>query len=340
MQCMKKCLTALVLALVMAVSAIGFMPAAVSASEGNSKPHTEAAVLRMSGFLSGLPIAGSISPAALNAVSPTSHTLNVGDEATLVVETIPLFAYVAFPTGSALIWGVDNPAVATISGSGLTVTVTAIGSGIATVTAELFYFGTLIDDVEFTITVSAPATPTGIERDGDEEQEVPLGGNLQLSVTYQPDTVIALPGGWDVYWSTSDTAIATVNSATGEVTGVALGTATITAQLRNAGTAEGTAVTFEVEVIFGIRFGELTGTGASQQVAVYVFGPIPIGAELFVIRTLGGSHGMLYDFIAAPSGFIDICDAVVRLDVFLVDSVMGFFMGTPPIEDAYWIRTS
>ena len=115
-----------------------------------------------------------------------------------------------------------NPDVATVDAAGL---VTAVAAGEATI---VVYTGAATNPeakAEFTVTVNAKPVPVyGITLSQDEATLLPAA-TLGLKATLSEDR----PEGYSVRYTSSDVTVATVN-ATGVVTAVAIGEATITAQ--------------------------------------------------------------------------------------------------------------
>ena len=115
-----------------------------------------------------------------------------------------------------------NPNVATVDAAGL---VTAVAAGEATI---VVYTGNATNPeakAEFTVTVNAKPVPVyGITLSQTEASLLPAA-KLGLKATLSEDR----PEGYSVRYTSSDVTVATVN-ATGVVTAVAIGEATITAQ--------------------------------------------------------------------------------------------------------------
>jgi len=103
-----------------------------------------------------------------------------------------------------------------------------------------------------TIITGMPPPPTGLSP-GIMNREVRVGGRIELQVGILPGiSPFNLPEGWSIRWW-SNSANATVETshffdAASVVTGVALGSATISAQLHNGTALYGNVVTFNVEV--------------------------------------------------------------------------------------------
>lgn len=150
-------------------------------------------------------------------VSPTSHTMHVGDKTTLTATVWPSSS----GTGG-LAWTSSNSSVATVDSDGK---VTAVGLGTAQITAS--HSG---QSASCTITVT-PIEVTSITLDRTT-LNLGVAKTKTLVATIMPSNATDKT----VTWTTSDASVATVTSA-GVVRGVAYGTATITATSSNGLTA-------------------------------------------------------------------------------------------------------
>ncbi len=164
-------------------------------------------------------------------VAPTAVAIS-GDTEVTKGETIQL-SYATTPekvspsTLAGLTWASENDAVATVDQTGL---VTGVAAGTAKITV------TISETVkaEYSVTVSEIIAPTAISI-SSTETTVEAGKTITFTATTTPE-IINVP----LTWESSDTAVATVNEE-GVVTGVAAGTAKITAKY-------GTVVSDEVEI--------------------------------------------------------------------------------------------
>src|SRR5205823_762908 len=122
-------------------------------------------------------------------------------------------------SGRAITWGSNNTGVAAVSGAGL---VTAAAAGSATITATS-------EGQSGTATVSVTAVRVSVTSVtvSPATASVQAGQTLQLTATPKDANGSALSGR-TVTWTTSNVGVATVSS-TGLVSGVAAGSATITA---------------------------------------------------------------------------------------------------------------
>src|SRR5437667_177682 len=154
-------------------------------------------------------------PVASVAVSPVAAGLTVG--ATTQLTATPEDANGTALSGRVVTWATSNAAAATVSASGL---VTGVAAGSATITATSEgQSGTSAITVTNVPVASVTVSPTAAG--------VTVGATTQLTATPKDANGTALSGRV-VTWATSNAAAATV-SASGLVTGVAAGSATITA---------------------------------------------------------------------------------------------------------------
>jgi len=145
-------------------------------------------------------------------------------------------------TGRAVTWATDNGSVATVdAASGV---VTGVSAGMATITATAEG-----QTGAATITVQLPVASVDV---------TPLAASVRVGLTV---TLTATPRdaggnpltGRTVTWASDNGSVATVDAASGVVTGVSAGVATITA------TSEGQSGSAAVTVWFGVT-GSWTGT--------------------------------------------------------------------------------
>ena len=160
------------------------------------------------------------------SVSPTALSLTVGDTSTLTATVSPGDA-----TNKNVTWSSNNTSVATVSGG----TVTAVAAGSATITVTT-------EDGDKTATCSvtvnnATVAVTGVSLN-KQSTSIAVGGNETLTATVSPNNATNKT----VSWSTSAPNIASVNSS-GQVTGLAAGSATITATTADGGFTASCTVT-------------------------------------------------------------------------------------------------
>lgn len=160
------------------------------------------------------------------SVAPASVTLNPNDteQLTATVNVTPSTA------DQSVTWTSSNTNVATVTASGV---VTAIAQGTATITAT-----SKLDNTKSgtcAVTVNAPATPIPVTAIALNKgaTTIAVGGTETLTVSYTPADANTGKG---ITWSSSDQSKAIVDNS-GKVTGVAVGTATITATSEGGKTA-------------------------------------------------------------------------------------------------------
>src|SRR3989441_6285178 len=162
------------------------------------------------------------------AVSPAAATVSVGGTQQLGAVLKDASGNVL--TGRTVTWASSNSALATVSGTGL---VTGVAAGSVAIAAAS-------EGKSGTATVTVANVPVASVTISPSAPNIYVGGTLQLTATLK-DASGNLLGGRTVSWMTSSGAVATV-SASGLVTGLAVGTATITA------TSEGQSGTAAVTV--------------------------------------------------------------------------------------------
>jgi hypothetical protein len=114
------------------------------------------------------------------------------------------------------VWSSSNTAVATVSSSGV---VTAVGAGTATIYLRQVTNSLVYAEQSVNITVNALPTVS------------PIGGTFTLNAGSNTTLTSSPSGG---AWSSSNTAIATINSSTGLLNAVSAGTSTISYKVTNA----------------------------------------------------------------------------------------------------------
>jgi len=167
-------------------------------------------------------------PVASVAVSPTSASVSVGQ--TVQLAATPKDANGNPLTGRTVTWSSGNTAVATVSASGL---VTGVSAGAATITAAS-------EGQSGSAAITVTSVPVASVAVSPASASVQTGQAVQLTAT--PKDANGNPlSGRTIVWTSSNTAAATVNTS-GRVTGVAAGSATITA------TSEGKSGTAAITV--------------------------------------------------------------------------------------------
>lgn len=154
-------------------------------------------------------------PVASVVVTPAATNLVIGGVITLAAS--PRDASGNPLAGRVITWQSSAPGVATVGANG---DVTAVAVGTADVTAT-------IEGVSGKATVTVSAVPVATVAVGPANASIVQGATVQLTATPKDNGGAALAGR-TVTWTSSDASVASV-SATGLVTGLAPGSATITA---------------------------------------------------------------------------------------------------------------
>ncbi len=163
--------------------------------------------------------------ASITIASATTGTLvSIGDTRALTASARDASQNVI--ANASVTWSTSNASVATVTGSGATATVTAVGNGSAAITATSGSVqASLAVDVaqRFATLVVTPATPS-----------LAIGATAPLVVSARDARNAAIGGITGTTFSTSDRSKALVD-ATGIVTAIAPGAATVTASLTRDG---------------------------------------------------------------------------------------------------------
>src|SRR3989454_11800814 len=189
---------------------------------------------------------------ALVSVSPASATVAAGNTVQLSVTLQdangnPL-------SGRVVTWASSNPAAATVNGSGL---VTGAGAGSATITATS-------EGKSATAAITVTSVPVASVTVSPATANLQSGQTVQLTATPKDASGAALTGRV-VTWASSNPAAATVTGS-GLVTGVAAGSATITATSEGkSGTAAGTVTSVPVASVTVTPASASMSVGATLQ---------------------------------------------------------------------------
>lgn len=158
-------------------------------------------------------------PAVVTTVTVTPPSASVVAGATVSLQAVVKDQYGIVMTGQNVTWATDKPAVATVSSSGV---VTGVAAGSATITASS---SGKSGSASITVTAPTPVVTTVTVTPPSTSVEAGSTTTLQAVVKDQNGNVMT---GQAVTWTTDKPSIATVSSS-GVVTGVAAGSATITA---------------------------------------------------------------------------------------------------------------
>lgn len=155
--------------------------------------------------------AGPVVDVSSVSITPNPASVAVGYTKTLAATILPANATIKTVT-----WTSSNTAIATVNASGV---VTGVALGTATITATSTEGG---KTATTTVTVTPPIALTGVNITPDSVI-IGVADSYTLTVTTAP----ANASNQNVAWTSSNTAIATVNASTGAVKAVAIGTAVI-----------------------------------------------------------------------------------------------------------------
>jgi uncharacterized protein YjdB len=158
-------------------------------------------------------------PVASVSVSPTAPSLTVGG--TIQLSAVTRDASGNILTGRTIVWSSSNAGVASVTSAGR---VTATGAGSASISATS-------EGRTGTATVTVTLAPVASVTVAPATASISVGQTQQLSVTLRDGAGTVLSGRTTT-WRSNSTSIATV-SASGLVTGIAAGPATITASSEN-----------------------------------------------------------------------------------------------------------
>ena len=185
-------------------------------SEGSASVHVE-----IGGKSADAPVGISKAPVASVSVSPSAPSVAVANTLQFTASTRDASGNVL--SGRTISWSSSNTAVATISAAGVAGGVT-VGTATITATSEGVSGQTIL-----TVTTTAPPPPPPVAT-----LTVSLGSSTVMTGQGTQATAVLKDAGGNVLtgrvitWSSSNTAVATVN-ASGAVTSLAAGTAKITA---------------------------------------------------------------------------------------------------------------
>ena len=260
--------------------------------------HAAAAAL---GFLAACGGGDSTAPCAVSAitVAPNTASLRTGGTSQHTA-TLDASNCTTAPT---VLWSTGDAGVATVSNTGL---VTAVAAGATTISATV---GSVSGAVNVTVTAAVATVSTSLS-----QSVVFVGTTLRPVATASTraagGTVVT---GRTVTWSSTNTAVATVDSSTGVVTPVAVGTANIRA------TSEGITgqSAFTVSAMptannrFGFAWNQLPAAPVDS-----VYSPLSLytanasGGAVTIRRTAAGAYTVRFDGAANVAG-ITMSDVVM-----------------------------
>lgn len=205
-----------------------------------------------SGVSATLLVSVTTVPVASVQMIPGLDTLQTGT--TLQLTAIPKDANGVPLAGRTIIWSSNNVSVAPVNGAGL---VNALAPGVATITA-------VSEGQSATATITVVNVPVVTVTVAPANDTVNVGANVTLVATPRDSNGTPLAGRV-ISWSSSNTAVATVNSS-GVVHGVAPGAATITATSGGqSGTAAITVILVPVASVQVLPTSATIAVGATRQ---------------------------------------------------------------------------
>ncbi len=191
------------------------------------------------------------------SVSPTSATVGLGTTQQLNATIAPANA-----TNQNVTWTSSNTAVATVNASGL---VTAVATGTATITVK-----TVDGNKTATSAITVSTIPVASVAVSPTSASLYAGNTQQLTATVSPTNATNK----NVTWSSSNTAVATVNSS-GLVTAVAAGTATITSTTQDGNKTATATITVNPNTNFTVYFYKPSNWGTG--IKIYYWNALPTG---------------------------------------------------------------
>jgi uncharacterized protein YjdB len=252
-------------------------------------------------------------------VSPNSTSVNIGATTTLTATIAPSDA-----TNKTVLWTTSAPAVATVSGG----VVTGVTAGTATITATS-QDGSFASSSAITVT-TIPVTGVTVT---PNPATVVAGSYITLTATVAPSNAINKT----VTWSTSNNAVAIVSPTTGVVTGMAAGTATITATTQDGGFTSSSTVTVSAPAanyVLNPGF-ELNTAPSATATNWYNWGNTPaIGSVITGNISLGNAVGGTQH--GGTNYFSIDGDSVTANDVNIKQDFSGLPNGTYTMK--FWFR--
>lgn len=187
----------------------------------------------------------TVIPTAIASISvlPNGGTIPAG--ATLLLVATPRDAGGQALTGRTLQWRSSNDAIATVSGSGL---LTALSPGTVTITVSAPGEGPGGSTPSASVSVTVLIQPVASAVIVPSPTSVQVGQTVALTVNLFDSAGDPLSAtGRTITWASSNVAVATVN-ASGTVSGIAVGSATVTATITTPGQSGSIQATADITV--------------------------------------------------------------------------------------------
>lgn len=231
------------------------------------------------------------------SVTPASISVTVGQTSPLTATVSPANA-----SNQMVSWSSSNPTAAAVNASGL---VTGLAAGNATITATTTDGGFTADSV-VTVQAGQTVSVTGVTV-SPATASVNVGATLPLGATVSPTNATNK----SVVWSSSNSAAATVNSS-GVVTGVAAGSATITATTVDGGFSGQSVITVTAAVVITSANGFVSIPAPPDKTGTFTvtFDAAPSISPMNTVVGLANGSQTAYTGIAVglrfnPTGMID-----------------------------------
>jgi uncharacterized protein YjdB len=200
-------------------------------------------------------------PVASVTVSPASASLSIG--ATQQLTATPKDGSGNTLTGRTITWASDNTAAATVSSSGL---VRGVAAGTANVTATC-------EGQSASSTITVVVVPVASVAVTPSPASVQVGSTVQLTATPKDASGNTLTGR-TITWASDNTAAATVSSS-GLVSGVAAGTANVTATCEGKSGSSAVTVSASTGTATLVGAGDIAVGGGQQAATAQLINNIP-----------------------------------------------------------------
>src|SRR6266550_4647296 len=227
-------------------------------------------------------------PVASVAVAPATASVRGGQ--TVQLTATPKDSAGGTLTGRVVTWGSNNTSVATVSGSGL---VTSVAAGTATLTATS-------DGQAGSAVVTATLVPVASVAISPATATILVGQGLQLTATPK-DSAGGTLTGRTVTWTSGNTSVATV-SPSGLVTGVAPGSANITAT--SEGKTSTAAITVTLIPVASVAVAPTTASLTVGQTAQLAATPKDSAGAALTGRTVTWASGNTSMVTVSSSGLV------------------------------------